>query len=242
MLWQKALSTQSQRGSAVGGSNASNDHAQPRNSSWKRQRPLGFDQKLLLEGSSTAHSNESMACSEDEGEVGKGTWSSDDERCGGALALRPGGFERGRRLWDASVVYPMGVSNWADAKNCRAALHYDCPCGRQCLSTAGDVINIYEHRRKIRALAEQKSSGGFRDTIRRLLSEHFDAQTSTFTRSFVVGKCGHACEYAFAIGSSCSEVTFVRARTDVVQNRGWHDERLTVKHAAQSIDRRQLDG
>lgn len=147
-----------------------------------------------------------------------------------------------RRLWDSMVVYPMGVSNWSDARNCEAALHFQCPCGRECLSFAGGVIDIYEHRRKIRALAEKKEMGGLRDTVRRLLSAHYDSGLRRFTDTFVVGRCARACERAFAVGSGLSEVTFARARADVVNERPWHEHRVQQQHRAECSARRELDG
>lgn len=150
-------------------------------------------------------------------------------------------IEVGRRLWDASVVYPAGVNNWSDVRNCEAALAYTCPCGNDCLSHAGNVIDIYEHRRQIRAIAETKGNGGLRDTVRKMLSQHFDSALGHFTRSFVVGKYAYACERAFAVGSAVSEVTFVRARADVMQNRPWHEQRASQKVRAEGEARRVLD-
>lgn len=149
--------------------------------------------------------------------------------------------DSGRRLWDSNEVYPMGVLKWSDAINCQAALTYQCPCGSQCLANAGGVIDIYEHRRRVRAIAEAKNAGGMRDTVRRLLSEHYDSRLHQFTKSFVVGKCAHACERAFAVGTGLSEVTFARARADVVQERGWHSDRVQLKHRVEGSARRELD-
>lgn len=147
----------------------------------------------------------------------------------------------GRRLWDADVVYPNGVDKWQDAQNCEAALNYDCPCGRYCLSAAGGLIDIYEHRRKVREIACKKDLGGVRDTVRRLLAEHYDSTLRVFTNTFVVGKCARACERAFAVGTGLSEITFARARADVVHNRAWHHDRLVVVHRVESEARRILD-
>lgn len=150
--------------------------------------------------------------------------------------------DSGRRLWDAEKVYPMGVADWSHALNCEAALRYECPCGNRCLSYAGGLIDIFEHRRRLRALAENKqASGGLRDTVRRLLSEHYDEGLRQFTSSFVVGKWPRTCERAFAVGSGLSEVTFARARADVLHHRPWHPERVKVRHKVLSEARRELD-
>lgn len=237
MLWQKALG---RRCPHEGAENSTSDDVAARSSaSWKRQRPCASS----ANGRSTPcnHQVDALASSTtSEGDDFDETHTqSEDDTAHGSSRWR---FEKGRRLWDASVVYPMGVRNWSDTRNCAAALAYACPCGMECLSRAGGLIEIYEHRRKLRVRAEQKDSGGFRDTVRRALAEHFDQGSSSFTRSFVVGKCAHACEHAFAVGSAISEITFARARTDLVQNRGWHAERRTIKHRIEGSDRRQLDG
>lgn len=158
-----------------------------------------------------------------------------------ASTLRGHRFEPARRLWDSSKVYPAGVNHWSDTKNCEAALRYDCPCGNRCLSHAGSVIDIYEHRRQVRAISEAPGNGGFRDTIRRLLAQHFDSVLGQFTRTFVVGKYAYACERAFAVGCAVSEVTFTRARADVIQDRPWHEQRVSKQVRVESEARRALD-
>lgn len=244
MLWQKALALPPPpRTNATSHSKRLGDCVEPVSSTWKRQRPFELSSARFppahtaTDATEVAHvSSDASACDADE--------SADmcDENEDALEMQQRFGSETGRRLWDASVVYPMGVRNWSDTKNCAAALVYECPCGMKCLSSAGSLIDIYEHRRKIRALAEQKGSGGLRDTVRRLLAEHYDGEACAFTPSFVVGKCARACDYAFAIGSALSEITFARARTDVVKNRGWHTQRLTIRHSIEGSDRRQLDG
>lgn len=147
----------------------------------------------------------------------------------------------GRRLWEPNVVYPMGVLNWSDAANCAAAMDYECPCGKRCLSYAGGVIKVYEHRRELRALANSQGMGGMRDTMRRQLLQHFDPTLGCFTNSFVVGDCSFACERAFAVGSGVSETTYARARADVMQDRAWHSGRASKKERRESDARRELD-
>lgn len=166
---------------------------------------------------------------------------SEDERMRACARMNGGGF-CGKRLWDPDVVYPRGVLNWSDAANCAAAEAYDCPCGNRCLSHAGGIINIYEHRRELRALAASKGMGGMRDTLRRQLLQHFDSTMGHFTHSFVVGNCAFACERAFAVGSGVSESTFARARADVIQDRAWHSGRASKKERRECEARRHLDG
>lgn len=78
--------------------------------------------------------------------------------------------------------------------------------------------------------------------MRRHLSQHFDATMCHFTNTFVVGDCAHVCERAFAVGSGISETTFARARTDVMQDRGWHSHRASTKERRKCDARRELDG
>lgn len=147
-----------------------------------------------------------------------------------------------RRLWDHHEVYPAGVKKWDNTQNCSAALQFDCPCGRRCLSRAGDLIAIYEHRRAFWKQVRMKDSGGVRDVLRRNLAAHYDSTLGTFTNTFVVGCNAYVCERAYAIACSVSEPTFVRARCDVTQCRGWHSERLIKRQRSETEDRRGLEG
>lgn len=162
--------------------------------------------------------------------------ASDDE-----IVARSVCEDRGRRLWNPDVVYPMGVKNWSDIANCEAASKYECPCGHHCLSHAGGIIKIYEHRRELRAIAASKEMGGIRDTMRRLLLQHFDSGLLHFTNTFVVGDCAHVCERAFAVASSVSDTTFARARADVMQDRDWHQQRACKRGRREAEARRELD-
>lgn len=137
-------------------------------------------------------------------------------------------------------MYPAGVKKWDNTQNCNAAVEYDCPCGRHCLSRVGGIIPLYEHRKSFWKVVHTRGSGGIRDILRKKLAEHYDASIGTFSNSFVVGCCGSVCERAYAVACSVSEATFVRARCDVTHNRGWHDERARKRHSKESEDRRAL--
>ena len=71
----------------------------------------------------------------------------------------------GVRLWDSSILHPNGVRNWKDVPNCDAALRYECPCGKKCLSHVRDAIQLYEFRRCLRVQAAQMGQGGLRDAV-----------------------------------------------------------------------------
>lgn len=148
----------------------------------------------------------------------------------------------GRRLWDARVLHPAGVAKWDNTANCQAALAYKCPCDIACLSKVGDVIQIYEHRRKFRLrLGSKARSGALRDTLRELLAEHYDAGLGTFSNSFVVCGVGGMCDRAYAAAAGVSEATFMRARSDVTKERPKHAGRVQVRARRVSFVRAQLD-
>lgn len=139
-------------------------------------------------------------------------------------------------------MYPAGVRKWDNIENCRAALEFECPCGRRCLSRVGGLLELYEHRRCFWKRANQEGGGGIRDVLRVSLAEHYDAPLCTFTNTFRVGKNAHVCERAYAIACSVSEPTFVRSRSDVTHNRGWRTERIAKRQRKESEARRDLDG
>lgn len=147
-----------------------------------------------------------------------------------------------RRLWDKRALFPAGADKWDNAANCQAALRYDCPCGRRCLSKVADVIALYDHRKQLRAhIGKNIKSGKLRDVLRDRLKEHYDADLGAFSQSFVVSGVGGVCERAYAVAAGVSEATFVRARADVTKNRPYHAERQKVKVERVSEARRQLD-
>lgn len=91
-----------------------------------------------------------------------------------------------RRVWGRRKWYPKGVTNWRDAADCRAALEYDCPCGDKCLARLNnDVIEVYEHRRRLRTQAKALRSGGLRDVLRAELARHYESSTGRFSKSFL---------------------------------------------------------
>lgn len=147
----------------------------------------------------------------------------------------------GRRLWQSRVVYPRGVAKWDNTENCEAALRYECPCSEPCLARVGDILLLYEHRRKFRGGSQKVSSGVLRDTLRDQLEAHYDAQLGHFSNSFVVGGVGRICERAYAVATGVSETTYVRARGDVTKKRAKHAGRVQVKVQRVSEARAHLD-
>lgn len=151
------------------------------------------------------------------------------------------GCKPGRRLWDARTLFPAGVKRWDNTANCQAALSYECPCGQRCLSKVGDVLRLYDHRRKLRAHSRSLNKGELRDRLRDKLEEHYDAVERKFSQSFVVAGVGGVCERAFAVAAGVSETTFVRARSDVTLKRPTHAGRLQKRVQRVSSGRAHLD-
>lgn len=169
---------------------------------------------------------------------------SDEERLGAPQddddVLSAGSSKPGRRLWDARTLFPAGVKRWDNTANCQAALSYDCPCQNKCLSKVGDVVQLYEHRRKLRSSC---GSGGsdLRDKLRQKLEEHYDDREGKFSQSFVVAGVGGLCERAFAVAAGVSETTFARARSDVTHKRPTHRGRVQERVKRVSYARAQLN-
>jgi len=147
---------------------------------------------------------------------------------------------KGRRLWSTNELFPSGGKKWRDTANCTAVMTYDCPCGRRCLGRVPSAIDIYEHRRQLRAQVASQGSGGLRDILRKEMARHYDRNLNAFSHSFVVGSAGSICERAYAVASGASEATYARARADVTKDRPLHNGRATAKAAKESEARRLL--
>eukprot|EP00965_Chrysotila_dentata_P158924 5249754-Pleurochrysis_carterae.AAC.1 len=60
-----------------------------------------------------------------------------------------------------------------------------------------DIIALYEHRKKFRTEAKSDPrKSGYRDSFRRLLTQHYSQATRAFSRSFVIGPCNDCCAAA----------------------------------------------
>ncbi|KAL3894263.1 MAG: hypothetical protein SGPRY_013857, partial [Prymnesium sp.] len=84
-------------------------------------------------------------------------------------------------------------------------------------------------------------SGGMRDVLRAKLEQHYDAHLRHFQRTFVVAGISGMCERAYAVAAGVSEVTYVRARTDVTKERPMHAGRVQVRQTKESAARQTLD-
>lgn len=150
-----------------------------------------------------------------------------------------------RALGPTEKYAPQGPRRWSDAKNLKAAVHYDCPCGRKCLrhiaAEEQGVIALYEFRHCFRQRVEASGAGGARDVLRRDLQCHYDEIEKRFTTSFVVGTNGRCCVESYAVATGISEGTYARARADVTRNRPEHAGRTQRRTAIETVARAELD-
>ena len=137
------------------------------------------------EGSSQRSSRAKRARADSECSQSSSENHSDGSDNGVRLPQQPG-----RRLWEARLVAPAGVSDWSNTLNCTSALAYECPCGEQCLSRVSDNLELYKWRACQRQLA--KKVGGWRDFVRHEMESHFRKDTASFGRSVACLWC-----YAF---------------------------------------------
>ena len=121
-------------------------------------------------------------------------------------------------LWDPKLVYPSGIKETADPYNLRAALQYDCPCHRSCLSRYLPE-HIHEHRLLLKQEALNTKRGKLASCMYEL-SRHYSGASGCITNSFKVGAYTDNCPPAWAVAGGYSDITFARARAEVNRTRG----------------------
>ena len=147
-----------------------------------------------------------------------------------------------RKLW-TNLQFPEGVkgaSNY-DFANLTAAQEWSCPClDRDCIGADRlKLAALYEHRKDFRTKAAAK--GGLRDANRLEMQGHYDQQSGTFTRSFVVGPLGDCCAASAGLANGLSFDTWASSRADVTLQRPWHAGRCEAKSKQQSEERAHLE-
>lgn len=70
-----------------------------------------------------------------------------------------------------------------------------------------------------------KTAGNWRDAVRREMEQHYNSQTRSFSRSFVVGHLNDCCAASKGLADGYSWGTWSRARADLRLNRCYHDGR-----------------
>ena len=148
-----------------------------------------------------------------------------------------------RKLW-SKQQFPEGTVGAAsyELTHLKAAQEWACPCKdrQSCISSARvGILELYEHRKHFRTTAAQH--GGLRDANRLQLQAHFDGSSKSFTRSFVVGRCGDCCAPSAALANGISFATFASGRADVTKERTWHQGRCELRSKQQSAERAHLE-
>eukprot|EP00965_Chrysotila_dentata_P214787 6188381-Pleurochrysis_carterae.AAC.1 len=92
----------------------------------------------------------------------------------------------------------MKEANNYEVSNILAAQEWRCQCSDRAVSCISSdrigFFELYEYRKQFRT--EGKSSGrggGYRDSFRRRIAEHFSQEEKSFSRSFVIGKRNDCC-------------------------------------------------
>jgi len=162
-----------------------------------------------------------------------------DEHSGGALPIR----KSTGKLW-SKAQFPEGTSgakNW-DMSNLLAAQTWVCPCPdrRNCIgSERVPLLDLYEHRKAFRTKAGAK--GGLRDANRIEMQGHYDAKTTSFTRSFVVGSFGDCCSASAGLANGLSFCQWANSRADLRGGKPWHAGRCDVASKQLSEQRVHLE-
>ena len=95
--------------------------------------------------------------------------------------------------------------------------------------------------RKDWQLSVAPNEGGQRDSSRKELASHYDAQANSFTRSFVVGDRGDCCAASAGLAKGMSFAHWAASRADVRKpDRPWHAGRASARAELESEQRVHL--
>ena len=146
------------------------------------------------------------------------------------------------KLW-TKEQFPEGTDGAANFEmaNLIAAQEYSCPCNdrHNCIGSERlSILQLYNYRKTFRETAAQQ--GGLRDASRKDLEAHFDRQTKSFTRSFVVGPLGDCCEASAGLAKGISFATFANSRADTTKEKPWHAGRCQLRKKVESEERARL--
>eukprot|EP00965_Chrysotila_dentata_P263341 6214813-Pleurochrysis_carterae.AAC.3 len=194
----------------------------------------------------TASACEECADNEDDASVGDADDSAeaqaDKDETGSAPA------RRARKLW-SNILFPEGVNGPENYElGNLIAVHetWLCPCSdrESCLSS--DRVNLtalYEYRKKFRTQGKSDGrGGGYRDSFRRILEQHYSRETNSFSRSFVIGKLNDCCAASAGLASGLSFQTFAQCRADVTRSRPYHSQRTGNQDRLESDARSSIEG
>ena len=147
------------------------------------------------------------------------------------------------KLWSTTQFPegPDGAANYG-MENLLAAQQWVCPCPDRvnCIGKDRiDVIQLHNHRKQFRTTAG--SRGGLRDANRTQMQQHYDKNSRSFTRSFVVGNLGDCCAASAGLANGLSFASWSESRVDVRQDRAWHAGRKSARDDKESMERRHLE-
>ena len=155
-------------------------------------------------------------------------------------------IDRGKngKLW-TKEQFPEGCKGaflW-DLENIKAAQEWCCPCKDRFNCIGKDRMGILDlvFYRKDWQLSVAPNEGGQRDSSRKELASHFDAQSNSFTRSFVVGDRGDCCAASAGLAKGMSFAHWAASRADVRKpDRPWHAGRASARAELESEQRVHL--
>lgn len=116
-----------------------------------------------------------------------------------------------------------GHACW-DWVNIQAAQAWSCPCEDRRNCIGADRIKPEElliHRRDFQT-SIARNEGGLRDSTRKRLAAHYNQDSKSFSRSFVVGRLNDCCAASRGLADGLSWSTWSRARTDLRKDRPFH--------------------
>ena len=196
--------------------------------------PFGLHEEQL------SSEDEEESCTDCSDEDGDDEPPSTSNRTAGSTS---GNKAAASKLWSA-VQFPEGTNGPANygMANLTAAQQWICPCKDRDNCIGKDritVLQLYEHRKQFRTTAA--SRGGLRDTNRTQMEQHYDKNSRSFTRSFVVGNLGDCCAASAGLANGLSFASWSESRVDVRQDRPWHEGRQSVRGDRQSMERGHLE-
>ena len=149
--------------------------------------------------------------------------------------------DRGKngKLW-TKEQFPegtQGAMNW-DIENLKAAQDWECPCPdrRNCIGAERIKLLDLAFYRKHWRLQVAPNEGGQRDSCRKEMTGHYDMQSRTCSRSFVVAGVGDCCAAASALAKGLSFAHYAASRADLRKGRVWHAGRA---HSAAALESQQ---
>ena len=140
-----------------------------------------------------------------------------------------------RGLWGKDQ-FPEGIKAHAcwDYHNIQAAQNWACPCLDRHNCIGIDRIKLTPlliHRKETQC----NIGSNARDAVRLKLGQHYNKESKSFTRSFVVGHLNDCCAASAGLADGHSWSTWSRARADLRLNKVFHAGRSTRREAVHAL-------